>query len=157
MEMFKVKAGVDILGVPYKGQPPAISDLLAGRVQAMMMSSSLAPGYIASGKLRALAVVAPERLRTLPDVPTIGEAGYPAVDVVPWFGLLAPRKTPADIVAKASSALHAIQGMPGLIADYEKIGVTPFPPNSPAVFEKYIRSDLAKWPELIKRAGIEKT
>jgi tripartite-type tricarboxylate transporter receptor subunit TctC len=157
MEMFKVKAGLNIVGVPYKGQPPAITDLLAGRVQAMMISASLVPAYLESGSLRALAVVARTRLPEMPNVPTIAEAGYPDVDVIPWFGLLTPRKTPAVAVAKASAELRKLQGTPGLIADYKKIGATPFPPNSPAEFEKLILSDLTKWPDLVRRAGVMKT
>ena len=157
MELFKSETGIDILDVPYKGQPPAIIDLLGGRVQAMMISTSLVTPYVASGSLRPLAVVAPERVREMPDVPTMKESGYPGVDVIPWFGLLVPAKTPEAVVAKASGELHAALESQALITDIRNIGATPYAPNSPAEFEKLIREDTAKWPALLTRAGIEKS
>lgn len=157
MELFKSEAGINILGVPYKGQPPAITDLLAGRVQAMMMSNSLAVQYIKAGTLRPLASVAPERLPALPDVPTIKEAGYPNADVIPWFGLMAPARTPDAVVAKAAAILSEALATPGLRTDILSIGATPFPPGTPADFAKLIASDLAKWPGVLQRAGIEKS
>jgi len=157
MELFKSETGIDMLAVPYKGQPPAIADLLAGRVQAMMMSSSLAGQHIKAGTLRPLASVAPERLAILPDVPTIKEAGYPNADVIPWFGLLAPAKTPEAVVSKAAALLSEALGTAGLKADIANIGATPFPPGTPADFAKLIASDLAKWPNVLQRAGIEKS
>ena len=157
MELFKSETGIDILGVPYKGQPPAITDLLAGRMDAMMISTSLVAPHVASGSLRPLAVVASERVREMPDVPTMKESGYPGVDVIPWFGLLAPAKTPEAVVAKASGELHAALELQALITDIRNIGATPYAPNSPAEFEKLIREDTAKWPALLTRAGIEKS
>lgn len=157
MELFKAEAGVDILGIPYKGQPPAIPDLLAGRLDAMMMSSSLATSYINAGTLRPLALVANERSAALPNVPTMKESGYPRADVIPWFGLLAPAKTPDAVIAKASAALNAALKSPALLSRIENIGATPYAPNSPAEFEKQLRAELAKWPAVLSRAGIEKT
>lgn len=156
MELFKSEAGIELLGVPYKGQPPAITDLLAGRVQVMMISSSLAGPYIKSGSLRPLASVAPERLNLLPDVPTIKEAGYPKADVIPWFGLMAPAKTPDAVVAKAAAVLNEALATPGLKNDIMGIGATPFPPGTPAEFARFVDNDLAKWPGVLQRAGIER-
>jgi tripartite-type tricarboxylate transporter receptor subunit TctC len=156
MELFKSETGIDMLGVPYKGQPPAITDLLAGRVQAMMISTSLATPYIAKGSLRPLAVVAAQRVPGMPDVPTMKESGYPGVDVVPWFGLLAPGKTPQAVLDKVSKALHEALRSPALLADMVNIGATPYLPNSPGEFAKLIAEDTAKWPAILQRAGIEK-
>lgn len=157
MELFKAEAGLDILGVPYKGQPPAVSDLLAGRLDCMLMSISLASGYISAGTLRPLALVAPERSSKLADVPTIGESGYPGVDVIPWFGLLVPADTPDAIVKKASTELQAAMNAPDLPAAIEGIGATPYRGGSPEEFEKRIRAELGKWPSVISRAGLQKT
>lgn len=157
MELLKSEAGIDILGIPYKGQPPAITDLLAGRVQAMMISSSLAATHVAAGTIRPLAVIAPHRLRNMPDVPTIAESGFPNADVIPWFGLLMPAKTPDVIADKAAAELGAALRSPGLIADIESIGATPYASNSPAEFDKFLRADMAKWPAVLSRAGIEKS
>ncbi|MBB6309789.1 Bug family tripartite tricarboxylate transporter substrate binding protein [Xanthobacter tagetidis] len=156
MEMLKQVAGLDIMGIVYKGQPPAIVDLLAGRVQAMMISSSLVGQYVANGTLRALAVVAPSRLTALPDVPTIAEAGYPDVNVVPWFGLFAPAKTPAPILAKARGALHDALAGQDLQGKIRNIGAVPYPPNGPEAFASHIKNEIAQWPALVAKAGLEK-
>jgi tripartite-type tricarboxylate transporter receptor subunit TctC len=157
IELLKTEAGVDIMGIPYKGQPPAISDLLAGRLDSMLMSVSLAVPYLQAGKLRALALVAPQRAAALPDVPTMAESGYPGVDVVPWFGMLAPTGTPAAVVEKISGDLQAAMKEPRLRTAIERIGATPYPDGSPAQFAKLIQSELSKWPSVISRAGIQKT
>jgi tripartite-type tricarboxylate transporter receptor subunit TctC len=156
MELFKSEAGLDILGVPYKGQPPAIPDLLAGRLDAMMMSSSLATNYITAGTLRPLAIVASERSAAFPNVPTMKQSGYPNADVVPWFGLLVPAKTPDAIVQRVSADLNAALKSTALRTRIDRIGATPYPPHSPAEFDKLIRAELAKWPAVLGRAGIEK-
>lgn len=156
MELFKSEAGIDLLAVPYNGQPPAITDLLAGRVQAMLISSSLVAAHVKTGALRPLASIAQERLPALPDVPTIKEAGYPKADVIPWFGLMAPSKTPDAVVAKAASVLNEALTTQGLKNDIAGIGATPSPPGSPAEFSAFIERDLAKWPAVLKRAGIER-
>jgi tripartite-type tricarboxylate transporter receptor subunit TctC len=156
MELLKTEAGVDIMGIPYKGQPPAISDLLAGRVDSMLMSVSLAVPYLQAGKLRALALVAPERAAALPDVPTMRESGYPGVDVLPWFGLLAPGGTPDAIVGKVSADMQAAMNEPKLRTAIERIGATPFAGGTSARFAQLIQGELSKWPSVISRAGIGK-
>ncbi|MBV7484217.1 tripartite tricarboxylate transporter substrate binding protein [Bordetella sp. BOR01] len=157
MELFKSEAGIDLLGIPYKGQPPSISDLLAGRLDCMLMSVSLAKNYIQAGQLRPLAAVAPQRIAALPQVPTMKEGGYPGVDVVPWFGLLAPAQTPDAIIDKASAALQAAMQTPKLQTSIQHIGATPYASGTPAAFDKLIQAELAKWPAVLARAGIEKT
>jgi len=157
MELFKTEAGIDLLGIPYKGQPPSISDLLAGRLHCMLMSVSLAKNYVQAGQLRALAAVAPQRIAALPDVPTMAQAGYPGVDVVPWFGMLAPSKTPDAVAAKASADLQAAMQSAKLQEAIRNIGATPYAAGTPAEFDKLIRAELAKWPTVLARAGIEKT
>ncbi len=157
MELFKSEAGLDILGVVYKGQPPALPDILAGRLDAMMMGSTVAMPHIKAGTLRPLGLVAAQRLPSLPDVPTMKESGFAGVDVAPWFGLLLPSRTPEAIVRRASTDLHAALQTATLRKRIEDIGATPYAPNSPAEFEKLIRAELKKWPAVLTRAGIEKT
>jgi len=157
MELFKSEAGLDIVGVPYKGQPPAITDLLAGRLDAMLMTSSLAASHIKAGSLRPLALVSLERDPAFPDVPTMKEGGYPGVDVVPWFGLLVPAKTPDAVVDKISKDLQAALKSPALLNSIKNIGSVPAAPNPPQEFENLIQRELAKWPAVLERAGIEKT
>ena len=100
-EQLRAATGVEMLSIVYPGQPPAINDLLAGRTDFMLISSSLAPPHINAGKLKGLAVVAPQRLARLPNVPTIAEAGFPQVNVIPWIGVLVPAGTPDPIVVQA--------------------------------------------------------
>ena len=157
MELFKQISETDIVSIVYKGQPPAITDLISGRVEAMMISSSLVGPHVASGALRALASISPERVSSLPEVPTMAEAGFKEVDVVPWFGLFAPAKTPSAIVQKASGALHEALKSEDLITKINRIGATAYPPNSPEKFAELIKADLKRWPDLIKRAGIKPT
>lgn len=157
MELFKKETGLDILGIPYKGQPPAITDLLAGRLDAMMMSSSLSDSYIKAGQLRPLAVVAAKRLASLPDVPTMAESGYPKVDVIPWFGILVPGKTPDAVVETISAAVNDAMKSQSFLDKIVGIGATPYGPSSPAEFEKLVRDEVAKWPAVLAQAGIEKS
>jgi len=157
MELFKKETGLDILGIPYKGQPPAITDLLAGRLDAMLMSSSLSATYIKSGQLRPLAVVAPKRLASLPDVPTMAESGYPKVDVIPWFGILVPGKTPDEVVKTISDAVNTAMKSQDFLDKIAAIGATPYGPSSPADFEKLIRAETEKWPAVLEQAGIQKS
>lgn len=99
-ELLQQKAGIKLIHVPYKGAAPALNDLLGGQIQMGFMTSLSSVPYFKSGKLRALAVAAPQRMPQLPDVPTMAEAGFPGVEMNSWSGLLAPAKTPPEIIAK---------------------------------------------------------
>lgn len=99
-EMLSSIAGIKILHVPYKGEAPAMMDLMGGQVSMMFVSSLAAMPHVRAGKLRALAVTGPRRLSALPDVPTLGESSIPGVDLMAWFGFVVPAKTPQDIVAR---------------------------------------------------------
>jgi len=106
-EMFKARAGIDIVHVPYKGGGPSITDVVAGNVQMTFEGASVLLPLIESGRLRALAVTAPKRIAQLPDVPTMLECGYPNFVSTSWTGLLAPAHTPQPIIAKLNAAINA--------------------------------------------------
>jgi tripartite-type tricarboxylate transporter receptor subunit TctC len=109
-ELLQQKAGIKLIHVPYKGASPALNDLLGGQIQMGFMTSLSSVPYFKSGKLRALAVASPQRLPQLPDVPTMAEAGLPGVEMNSWSGLLAPAKTPPEIIAKLNrEAVKALQ------------------------------------------------
>jgi tripartite-type tricarboxylate transporter receptor subunit TctC len=153
-ETFKSKAGVDILHVPYKSTPPAINDVLGGRVSMIVID--MAPGleHVRAGNFRALAVTTKERSALLPDLPSLAEAGIPGYDVTSYAALFAPAGTPKEIVDKLNAEVRKI------IADPEakkRIAVTGFdafsgPPESLATF---VQTELVNWGKLIKDAGIE--
>jgi tripartite-type tricarboxylate transporter receptor subunit TctC len=153
-ETFKHKAGVDILHVPYKSTPPAINDVLGGRVSMMVID--MAPGleHVRAGNFRALAVTTKERSALLPDLPSLAEAGIEGYDVTSYAALFAPAGTPKEIVDKLNAEVRKIIANPDAKA---KIAVTGFdafsgPPESLAAF---IQSELVTWGRLIKDAGIE--
>ena len=108
MEQFKMEAGMDLVHVPYKGLPGAIVDLIAGRVDVMMMTTAAAATHVQSGQLRMLAVVSPSRSPLSPDRPTLAEQGYPHVRGASWYGLLAPAGTPSEVLARLNTEMNAI-------------------------------------------------
>jgi tripartite-type tricarboxylate transporter receptor subunit TctC len=153
-ETLKSRAGIDVLQVPYKSTPPALNDVIGGRVS--MMFIDLAPGleHVRAGTLRALAVTTRERSALLPDLPSLHEAGIPGYDVTSWAGLFAPAGTPPEIVARLNGEVARI------IADADakaKIAVTGFDAFSgpPETLAAFVQSELATWGRLIKDAGIE--
>ncbi len=152
-ELFKMMTGVDLLVVPYRGSPPALTDLLAGQVQVMfdLMSSSLE--YIRAGKLRALAVTTVARAPALPDIPTVGEfvPGYEASAI---GGLGAPKGTPADIVDKLNREIDAGLADPRIQARFADLGLAPLA-RSPAEFAKLVLDETEKWGRVVKFANIK--
>lgn len=153
-EMFKKMAGIDMLHVPYKGSGPAMTDLIGGQVLTMIETAPAAQGFIASGKLRALAVASAERVSTLPDVPTAAEAGLKGFEVSSMFGILAPAGTPKPIIdrlnadlKKALSTQDAKEALlqQGVIATW----------SSPADAAKAISDERAKWTKVVKDGNIK--
>ena len=152
-ELFKAMAGIDLLHVPYKGVGNAVTDLLGGQVQVMVAPTQSVTGHVKSGKLRALAVTGSKRLATLPEVPTLSEAGVPGYEAVGWFGLLAPVATPRDIVTMLNREINRILQLPDVKTRLLELGAEPAS-LSPEQFIDFIRSDNAKWEKLIKERGI---
>jgi tripartite-type tricarboxylate transporter receptor subunit TctC len=152
-ELFKVVTGVNLIHVPYRGSPQAITDLLGGQVQVIfdVMGSSIE--FIRTGRLRALAVTTATRSDVLPDVPTVGEfvSGYEAVA---WDGIGAPKNTPHEIIDNLNREVNAALADPKMRASLADIGFVPTP-MTPADFGKFIAGETEKWAKVIKSAGIK--
>jgi tripartite-type tricarboxylate transporter receptor subunit TctC len=153
-ELFKMNAGVDLIHVPFRGATAAIPDLLAGRVDMFIGAvNSLLP-LIKDGKLRALAATASKRIASLPDVPTMAEAGVPGVEVGSGVGLVAPAATPPAIIETLNREIEKIIAEPGFHDRMSKIGVDVVG-TSAAGYAKIISDDYAKWGKVIAAAGIK--
>ena len=153
-ELFKLKTGVDIVHVPYKGGGPAVTDTLGGQVQLLFVSMPAALQYVRAGKLKALAVTSDKRSQAAPDVPTIAESGVPDCVVNSWYGALAPAKTPPAIVAKLQAAFARVLAMPEVKEKLFAQGAEATSSTS-AEFERRIRDELKQWEYVIREAKIK--
>jgi tripartite-type tricarboxylate transporter receptor subunit TctC len=152
-ELFKMMAGVNLVHVPYRGQGPALSDLLGGQVQVLFAATPGTADYITTGKLRALAVTTAARAEVLADLPTIGTF-IPGYEASQWYGIGAPKATPADIIEKLNREINAGIADPGMKARFAAIGGEPLP-GPPSVFSKLIAEETEKWGQVIRAAGIK--
>ena len=146
-------AGVDMVHVPYRGTAPALTDLLGGQVQVMFAATSSSIEYIRAGKLRALAVTTATRSEALPDIPTVGEF-VPGYEASAWYGIGAPKNTPAEIIDKLNSEINAGLADPKIKARLADLGGTVLP-GSPADFGKLIADETEKWGKVIRAANIK--
>jgi tripartite-type tricarboxylate transporter receptor subunit TctC len=151
-ELFKIMAGVDMVHVPYRGSPPALTDLLAGQVQMMFSPLSSSIEYVKGGKLRALAVTTAARSEVLPDVPTVGEF-VPGYQASGWFGIGVPSKTPVGIVDTLNHEINAGLADPKLKARFADIGAAVFV-GSPSDFANHIAAETEKWGKVVRAANI---
>ena len=152
-ELFKMLTGVNMLHVPYRGDAPAITDLLAGQDQVMFDLILLSLPLIRSGKLRGLAVTSLKRLPSLPDLPPVADF-VPGYEAFAWQGVAAPKDTPPDIVAKLNGEINAALADAKIAARLTDLGGLPMP-MSPAEFGKLIASEVDKWGKVIKFANIK--
>ena len=151
-ELFNAMAGVRMVHIPYKGSPPAVTDLLAGEVALMFSPSSTVLPHVKTGRLRALAVTTATRLPSLPELPTVAESGLKGYETITWFGFVAPAKTPQAIVARLNAEIVKVLALPEVrnpfaIQGIEVIGGTP------DKFASYIRDEIAKWAKVIRLSG----
>ena len=151
-EMFRTRAGLDVLHVPYKGSTPAKIDLVAGRVQLFFTGIPPVASEIRNGTLRALGVTTAKRTQTLPDVPTIAESGVRGFDVSPWFGVLAPAKTPPAIVDRLNGLMVGVLRNPQLRERLSREGVDVVAGSSKE-FQAFIRTEMAQWARAVKESG----
>jgi tripartite-type tricarboxylate transporter receptor subunit TctC len=153
-ELFKVASGTYIVHIPYRGAGPALNDVLAGQVEILFDNIPSSLPHIQSGKLRALAVAAPQRLAAVPNVPTLAELKMPSVNDQVWYGLVAPAKTPDDIVKKIHEAAVKTLANPAIREKLQQQAATPVG-NSPAEFRAQIVTERDKMIDLVKRQGIK--
>ncbi|MBI3373205.1 MAG: tripartite tricarboxylate transporter substrate binding protein [Betaproteobacteria bacterium] len=154
VELLAATSGIPLAHVPYRGDAPAVNDLLGGRVGAGMNAFGTPLPHVKAGKLRALAVVATRRMPQLPEVPTFAEAGYAAVDAFAWFGLLAPAATPKEIVERLNAEVNQILRLPETIERFDVLGALPLG-GSAQDFDKFIRADMEKWGRVVKERNIK--
>jgi tripartite-type tricarboxylate transporter receptor subunit TctC len=151
-ELFKMMAGINILHVPYRGEAPALTDMLGGQVQVIFGTLPGTIEYIRAGKLRPLAVTATTRAEVLPDVPTVAEF-VPGFEASSWYGVGVPRNTPAEIIEKLNKEINAGLADPKMKARFADLGGIPMP-MSPAEFGKLIADETDKWAKVVQFANI---
>jgi tripartite-type tricarboxylate transporter receptor subunit TctC len=153
-ELLKKVANIDMTHVPYRGSAPLTNDLLNNTVISAFQDLTTASAQIKAGKLRALAVGGERRRKAMPDVPTMGELGYPGFEIEGWLGVFVPAATPKEIVKKLSDELARIVASPEGIAGIETLSLVPVG-GSPEDFEKAARRDLDKWADVVKQTGVK--
>ena len=153
-ELFNLVAGTKLVHIPYKGVNLAMQDVLSGNVHLVFIGIPAAAPHIKAGKLRALALVAPQRSAALPDVPTVAEAGLPDFEVTTWYGILAPAGTPRGIINRLNAELVKVMHAPELKEKLAATGTEPLT-STPDEFAAYIRKEIAKWGDVIRKAGVK--
>jgi len=153
-ELFKFKAGIDIVHVPYKGTGPALIDVLAGQVNMIFSSLPSTMGFIRGGRLRPLAVTGKQRAPELPEVPTMAEAGYPDFEVTGWFGLFASAKTPPAAIDKIYRAARIVLSSPEIKARFAELGGSAGG-EPPEQFRRYVMAEKQKWAQVAAAAKIQ--
>ena len=153
-QLFADMSGVQIQHIPYKGGAAAATALLAGEIDMVLGEPSVLLPHVASGKLRALAVTSEKRSATMPELPTIAEAGVPGYAVTSWNGILAPANTPEFAIKRLNAALNKILANPEMRARLLKMGYEPVG-GPPEVFSKHIEAETLKWGPIIKKSGLQ--
>jgi tripartite-type tricarboxylate transporter receptor subunit TctC len=151
-ELFKAMAGVDIVHVPYKGAQPALTDVLAGQVQVMFATSTSVLPFIKAGRLRALAVTTATRSASLPDLPTVAEAGVPGFESITWHGVVVPAQTPAPVIERLNRTINTALAQPDLRDRLQGLGAE-VAGGTPQDFAAYIAREIPKWAKVVKDSG----
>ncbi len=152
MEMFRSAADVNITHVPYKGGPPALTDLMGGQVDVMFETTVATLPFVKQGKLRALAVSSSRRSSAAPELPTVAELGYPGFSGVPWVAIMAPANTPAPIVSKLNAEINKALASKTVRDNFLAQGAEPMP-MSPEELGAFIKSEIGKWTKVVKDSG----
>ena len=153
-EYFLYTAGINIVHVPYKGTGPALNDTIGGNVQLIFGSVATALQYVKSGRLRALAVTTPKRIAAAPDIPTIAESGYPSYEVTNWHGLVGPKGLPKDIVQRLNREVNVAVKSKEVEKVLSSDGLEPAG-GSPEDLAGIMKAEVARWAQVVKRAGIK--
>ncbi|MEY4598603.1 MAG: hypothetical protein RLZZ445_1400 [Pseudomonadota bacterium] len=152
-ELLNTITGIKLKHVPYKGGGPALVDTLSGQTQLLFATPIASAGYVEAGRLRAIAVSTTKRISSMPNVPTVAESGVPGYDSGVWYGMLAPKGTPREIVTRLNEEFRKVLNDPGIRNFLTKSGVDP-EGSTPDELGKYMRSEIAKWTKVIKTANI---
>jgi tripartite-type tricarboxylate transporter receptor subunit TctC len=152
-ELFKMMTGIKMTHVPYRGSAPALTDLIGGQVQVAFDTTTASIEYIKAGKLRALAVTTAMRSEALPDIPTVNDF-VPGYEATGWYGVGAPKRTPAEIVEKLNKEINAALADPNVKARLDNLGATVVA-GSPTEFAKFMAEETEKWAKVVKFAGIK--
>ena len=153
-ELFKMMASIDLTPVYYKGTAPALTDLIAGHIPLMFVSNVSALPHVKSGKLKALAVTGRTRAAVAPEIPTVAESGLAGYEVYGWYGIAAPAKTPRPVIDRLHAEIAKIARDPKMKARLAGQGLE-LVGNTPEEFDAFIRGEVAKWAEVLKRAGLK--
>jgi len=154
IELLKFMAGLDIVHVPYRGDAPAITDLIGGQIQMYATNVLALQSYYRGGKVKALAVTSKQRAASLPEIPTMAEAGVPGYEIESWFGFFAPAKTPRPVIDRLNQALSKIVAMPDIRQKMIDTGSQPVS-MSPEAFSARIRADIEKFSRVVQSSGIK--
>lgn len=157
-ELLKIEAGLQMTHVPFRGAGPMLAEIIAGRVEVGVDNLPSAIGHIRDGRLRALAVTTKTRTPALPDVPTTAEAGLPGVEATAWFGVQVPARTPRPVVEALGAAIDAVLKEPDTWARLADLGgmkpdLTPDGGTTPAAFTVFVRDEVRRWGEIVRRSG----
>jgi tripartite-type tricarboxylate transporter receptor subunit TctC len=153
-ELFKLMAGVNIVHVPYKGNAPALTDTLSGQVEMMFSGVPALLPHLQSGRLRAIAIGSLKRFPAIPDVPTFDESGLKGYEATTWFGLMAPAKTPKDVIAKLNVEVDKVLKSHDIHERFMREGLEPIG-GSPEEFARFTQSEIDKYAKVIKAAGVK--
>ena len=153
-ELFKLATGVDMTHVPYRGLAPALSDLIGGQIEVLLDTVSTSLPHIRGGTIRPLAVTTPERVATLPDVPTMAESGYPDVQITTGFGPAAPARTPEPIAAILTRSMNKAMEDAGFRASLERLNNIVLRPREPAALASFLLSERERWTRVIRAGNI---
>jgi tripartite-type tricarboxylate transporter receptor subunit TctC len=151
---FAKASGVPMQHVPYRGSAPALTDLIGGQIQMMFVTPGAVVPFLKSGQLKAIAVTSHERSRFFPEVPTMTELGYPAVEESGWFGLFAPAGTPTDVVQTLSTHVGAALANPAVRSRLEGLYLEPAADPSSAAFARFVQSEVVKWAGVVNKLGV---
>jgi tripartite-type tricarboxylate transporter receptor subunit TctC len=152
-ELFNERAGIKMTEIPYRGGAPAMLALIAGEAQFAVLSQQLSAPQITAGTIRAVASGGAKREPHYPELPTLSEAGYPGIEALQWVGMLAPAKTPKDVIARLNAALRKILARPDVASKFEALSVTPAS-SSPEEFQALIETEVKQWIDVAKNAGM---
>jgi tripartite-type tricarboxylate transporter receptor subunit TctC len=153
-ELFAFKAGVKLVHVAYRGEAPAVNDALSGQIPFVFSNLSVVKGTIEGGRLRALGVTTAKRVPSLPDIPAIAEI-LPGFDAATWFALVAPAGTPRDVVERINAEAKKIVATRDFLERFDKLGMLPDQDRTPGEIDGFIKSEVAKWAQVIRDAGVK--